>query len=101
MAENQRRRPTARGREKIANIGESISAPVPVAVPVPCLLSPVAGLLSHASLVSAMLSHRQRAAWYHQLAQQLDAGLPFAEAVRASAGTGVPSAGLEAIAGKI
>jgi type II secretory pathway component PulF len=48
-----------------------------------------------------MLSHRQRAAWYHQLAQQLEAGLPFAEAVRAAAGTGVPASGLEMMAAQI
>jgi type II secretory pathway component PulF len=48
-----------------------------------------------------MLSHRQRAAWYHQLAQQLEAGLPFADAVRASTGTGLPIVGLEAMAGQI
>jgi len=47
------------------------------------------------------LSHRQLSSWYHQLAQQLEAGLPFIDAVRSARGTGLPSAGVEAIAGTI
>ncbi|MEO6569748.1 MAG: type II secretion system F family protein [Opitutaceae bacterium] len=47
------------------------------------------------------LSHRKLAAWYVQLAQQLEAGLPLAEALQSSRGTGAPSAGLEAMAAQI
>jgi type II secretory pathway component PulF len=47
------------------------------------------------------LGHRKLAAWYVQLAQQLEAGLPLAEALRSSRGTGAPAAGLEAMAAQI
>ena len=43
------------------------------------------------------LGHRKLARWYGQLAQQLDAGLPFAAALRSSSGGGVPVAELEAM----
>jgi type II secretory pathway component PulF len=46
-------------------------------------------------------SHRNLSAWYHQLAQQLEAGLPLPAALRSSRGTGAPAAGLEAMAQKI
>jgi len=45
--------------------------------------------------------HRRLSAWYHQLAQQLEAGLPLADALRASRGTGAPSAGLDLMIAKI
>lgn len=48
-----------------------------------------------------MLSHRQRSAWYHQFAQQLEAGLPFADAVRSARGTGMPGIALEAMAAQV
>jgi general secretion pathway protein F/type IV pilus assembly protein PilC len=44
------------------------------------------------------LGHRKLAAWYHQLAQQLEAGLPLADALRLSRGTGAPSTGVDAMA---
>ncbi|WP_414662998.1 type II secretion system F family protein [Horticoccus sp. 23ND18S-11] len=44
------------------------------------------------------LGHRKLSAWYRQLAQQLEAGLPLADAIRASRGTGAPAAGLEQMA---
>ena len=47
------------------------------------------------------LSHRKLSAWYHQLARQLEAGLPLAAALRSSRGTGLPAARLEAMAQKI
>lgn len=47
------------------------------------------------------LSHRKLSAWYHQLAQQLEAGLPLVEALRLAAGTGAPSQGLETMARQI
>jgi type II secretory pathway component PulF len=47
------------------------------------------------------LSHRRLSVWYHQLAQQLEAGLPLAEALRLSGGTGMPAAQLDAMAGRI
>lgn len=47
------------------------------------------------------LSHRQLSPWYQQLAQQLEAGLSFAEAVRSSRGTGLPDPGVQALAGTI
>lgn len=47
------------------------------------------------------LGHRKLSAWYHQLAQQLEAGLPFADALRSSRGTGAPSPGVEAMAATI
>jgi type II secretory pathway component PulF len=47
------------------------------------------------------LSHRKLAAWYVQLAQQLDAGLPLAEALQFSRGVGAPSAGLDAMVAEI
>jgi type II secretory pathway component PulF len=40
------------------------------------------------------LSHKKLSAWYHLFAQQLEAGLSFADAVRASAGSGAPAADL-------
>lgn len=48
-----------------------------------------------------MLAHRKLSAWYRQLAQQLEAGLPFAEAVRSSRGTGMPAHTLDAMAERI
>ena len=47
------------------------------------------------------LSHRKLSAWYRQLAQQLEAGLPLAAALRSSRGTGAPAAGLDAMAQRI
>jgi type II secretory pathway component PulF len=47
------------------------------------------------------LSHRRLSAWYRQLAQQLEAGLPFAAALRSSRGTGAPAATLETMAERI
>lgn len=44
------------------------------------------------------LGHRALSAWYRQLAQQLEAGLPFAAALRCSRGTGAPAAGLDTMA---
>lgn len=44
------------------------------------------------------LGHRRLALWYRQFAQQLEAGLPFAAAVRGSRGTGAPEALLEKMA---
>ena len=41
--------------------------------------SPLSFLLS-----PEMLGHGKLSAWYHQLAQQLEAGLPFAGALRSS-----------------
>jgi general secretion pathway protein F/type IV pilus assembly protein PilC len=48
-----------------------------------------------------LLAHRKLSAWYHQLAQQLEAGLPFAEALRSSRGTGAPARSLTAMAQRI
>lgn len=45
------------------------------------------------------LSHKKLSAWYHLLAQNLEAGLPFAAALRASAGGGAPASGLMQMAG--
>jgi general secretion pathway protein F/type IV pilus assembly protein PilC len=47
------------------------------------------------------LSHKKLSAWYHLFAQQLEAGLSFAEALRASAGNGVPTADLSRMADAI
>jgi type II secretory pathway component PulF len=47
------------------------------------------------------LGHRKLAAWYQQLAQQLEAGLPLAEALRASQGTGAPATALDRMAATI
>ena len=47
------------------------------------------------------LSHRKLSAWYHQLARQIEAGLPLAGALRSSRGTGLPAASLETMARKI
>ncbi|MSU47898.1 MAG: type II secretory pathway protein [Opitutus sp.] len=47
------------------------------------------------------LGHKKLSAWYHQLAQQLEAGLPLAAALLSSGGTGAPAAGLAAMAQKI
>ena len=44
------------------------------------------------------LGHRALSAWYRQLAQQLEAELPLAAALRSSRGTGAPAAGLDAMA---
>lgn len=41
------------------------------------------------------LGHRKLSVWYHQLAQQLDAGVPFPEALRLSHGLGVSPANLQ------
>ena len=46
---------------------------------------------------SMSLSHRRLSSWYHQLAQQLEAGLPFIDAVKSARGTGLPDAGGEAV----
>src|SRR4051812_3880957 len=51
--------------------------------------------------IRVSLSHRQLSAWYLQLAQQLEAGLPLAGALRSSRGTGMPSVVLEKMAGAI
>jgi general secretion pathway protein F/type IV pilus assembly protein PilC len=48
-----------------------------------------------------LLGHRRLAAWYHQLAQHLEAGLPLAAAFRSTQGTGAPTRRLEAMAGRI
>ncbi|ATC62938.1 type II secretory pathway protein [Nibricoccus aquaticus] len=40
------------------------------------------------------LSHKKLSAWYHLLAQNLDAGLPFSAALRASIGNGAPASAL-------
>jgi type II secretory pathway component PulF len=47
------------------------------------------------------LGHRKLSAWYQQLAQHLEAGLPLAVALRSSQGTGAPAPALEAMAGRI
>lgn len=47
------------------------------------------------------LGHRKLAAWYLQLAQHLEAGLPLAVALRSSKGTGAPARALEAMASRI
>ncbi len=47
---------------------------------------------------SGRLSHRRLASWYHQLGQQLEAGLPMAEALQLSRGAGMPSAPLDTMA---
>jgi type II secretory pathway component PulF len=44
------------------------------------------------------LAHRKLAAWYEQLAQHLNAGIPLAAALRASQGTGAPAKSLNAMA---
>jgi type II secretory pathway component PulF len=43
------------------------------------------------------IGHKKLSAWYHTLGQQLDAGLPFATALDASAGTGPPVRELRAM----
>src|SRR5688572_33334117 len=48
-----------------------------------------------------LLGHRKLAAWYQQLAQHLEAGVPLAAALRASQGTGAPARALEAMAATI
>jgi type II secretory pathway component PulF len=45
------------------------------------------------------LSHKKLSAWYHVFAQQLEAGLPFADALRGSAGGGAPAGDLLRMAG--
>jgi type II secretory pathway component PulF len=47
------------------------------------------------------LGHRKLAAWYEQLAQHLDAGVPLPIALRASQGAGAPAAALEQMARKL
>ena len=47
------------------------------------------------------LAHRKLATWYDQLAQQLEAGLLLADALRASHGTGAPAKALDAMAATI
>lgn len=47
------------------------------------------------------LSHRKLSAWYLMLARQTEAGLPLAAALRSSRGSGLPTAGLEAMARNI
>jgi type II secretory pathway component PulF len=47
------------------------------------------------------LGHRKLSAWYQQLAQPLEAGLPLAAALRVSNGTGAPESALERMAGRI
>lgn len=47
------------------------------------------------------LGHRKLALWYEQLARNLEAGLRFTDALRASRGTGLPAAGLEVMAQRI
>jgi general secretion pathway protein F/type IV pilus assembly protein PilC len=47
------------------------------------------------------LAHRKLATWYDQLAQQLEAGLPLADALRASHGTGAPANALDSMAATI
>jgi general secretion pathway protein F/type IV pilus assembly protein PilC len=49
-------------------------------------------------MATMLLGHRKLAAWYQQLAQHLDAGLPLADALRASQGTGASAGTLEAMA---
>ena len=44
------------------------------------------------------LGHRKLSAWYQQLAQHLDAGIPLAAAFRASQGTGASTASLATMA---
>src|SRR4051812_2385651 len=48
-----------------------------------------------------LLGHRKLSAWYYAFAQQLEAGLPFAEAVRSSRGAGLATAALDAMAREI
>jgi general secretion pathway protein F/type IV pilus assembly protein PilC len=45
-----------------------------------------------------LLGHRKLSAWYHQLAQNLEAGMPLAAALRAAQGTGAPASTLENMA---
>jgi type II secretory pathway component PulF len=45
-----------------------------------------------------LLGHRKLSAWYQQLAQHLDAGIPLAAALRASQGTGAPTHSLATMA---
>ena len=45
-----------------------------------------------------LLGHRKLAAWYEQLAQHLEAGVPIVTALRASPGTGAPAAALDRMA---
>jgi type II secretory pathway component PulF len=47
------------------------------------------------------LGHRQLSAWYVQLAQQLEAGLPLMDALRSSRGHGAPAGKLELMAAQI
>ena len=43
------------------------------------------------------LSHKKLSAWYHQLAQGLEAGLPFMDALRLTSGLGAPNARIDAM----
>ncbi|MGH7955409.1 MAG: type II secretion system F family protein [Opitutaceae bacterium] len=45
--------------------------------------------------------HRKLAAWYQQLAQHLETGVPMAAALRASQGTGAPPKALDAMAATV
>ena len=45
-----------------------------------------------------VLGHRKLSAWYQQLAQHLDAGIPLAAALRVSQGTGAPKHSLDVMA---
>lgn len=47
------------------------------------------------------LSHRRLSNWYTQLAQQLEAGVPLAAALRGAGGTGVPAATLDRMVSRI
>jgi type II secretory pathway component PulF len=58
-------------------------------------------LSSELRFLFPLLSHRKLSNWYHQLAQQAEAGLMLADALRASQGTGLPTAGIEAMAALI
>jgi general secretion pathway protein F/type IV pilus assembly protein PilC len=47
------------------------------------------------------LGHRKLSAWYNLLAQQLESGLTFADALRLSRGIGAPSADVDAMAATV
>ena len=53
--------------------------------------------VSHAHSRPMILGHRKLALWYDQLAQQLEAGLPLADALRLSGGNGAPATTLNAM----
>jgi type II secretory pathway component PulF len=48
-----------------------------------------------------VLGHRKLSAWYQQLAQNLEAGLPLAVALRSSRGTGAPDRAMDVMAARI